>query len=63
MKSFVQKTFVFLSIALVFVSVQAQQAWTPEMQVKTKAVARRKFSYSIFSCDLFLKDFLRIVTD
>ena len=44
MKSFVQKTFVFLSIALVFVSVQAQQTWTPEMQVKTKAVGAPQVS-------------------
>ena len=44
MKSFVQKTFVILSVALLFAAVQAQQTWTPEMQVKTKAVGAPQVS-------------------
>ena len=44
MKSFVSKTFVFLSVALLFVSVQAQQTWTPEMQVKTKVIGAPQVS-------------------
>ena len=44
MKSFVSKTFIFLSITLAFASVQAQQIWTPEMQVKTKAVGAPQVS-------------------
>ncbi|MEJ7701385.1 MAG: S9 family peptidase [Pyrinomonadaceae bacterium] len=44
MKSFVQKTFVFLSIVLTFASATAQQTWTPEMQVKTKAIGAPQVS-------------------
>ncbi len=44
MKSFVQKTFVFLSIVLTFASANAQQTWTPEMQVKTKAIGAPQVS-------------------
>jgi Tol biopolymer transport system component len=44
MKSFASKTFVFLSIALACAFVQAQQTWTPEMQVKTKAVGAPQVS-------------------
>jgi dipeptidyl aminopeptidase/acylaminoacyl peptidase len=44
MKSFASKSFVFLSIALLFASVQAQQTWTPEMQVKTKVVGAPQIS-------------------
>jgi Tol biopolymer transport system component len=44
MKSFVSKTFIFLSIALSFATVKAQQTWTPEMQVKTKAVGAPQVS-------------------
>ena len=44
MKSFVSKTFIFLSIALAFTSAQAQQTWTPEMQVKTKIVGAPQVS-------------------
>lgn len=44
MKSFVSKTFIFLSIALAFTSAQAQQTWTPEMQVKTKVVGAPQVS-------------------
>ena len=44
MKSFVQKTFVILTVALAFASVQAQQSWTPEMQVKTKAIGAPQVS-------------------
>lgn len=44
MKSFAQKTFVLFSIALAALSVQAQQAWTPEMQVKTKAIGSPQIS-------------------
>ena len=39
MKFFVQKFYVFVFIALAFAATEAQQTWTPEMQVKTKAVA------------------------
>jgi len=44
MKSFIQKAFVFLSIALLFASAQAQNIWTPEMQVKTKAIGAPQIS-------------------
>ncbi len=44
MKIFIQKTFVFLSITLAFASAQAQQTWTPEMQVKTKAIGAPQVS-------------------
>ncbi|MDQ3129468.1 MAG: hypothetical protein M3Q99_01745, partial [Acidobacteriota bacterium] len=44
MKSFASKTFVFLSIALLFASASAQQTWTPEMQVKTKVVGSPQVS-------------------
>jgi dipeptidyl aminopeptidase/acylaminoacyl peptidase len=44
MKSFTQKMFIFLSIALLFASAQAQQIWTPEMQVKTKIVGSPQVS-------------------
>ncbi len=44
MKFFVSKTFVFLSIALSFVAVQAQQTWMPQMQVKTKTVGAPQIS-------------------
>ncbi|CAN5860703.1 S9 family peptidase [soil metagenome] len=44
MKTFVQKTFVFLSIALMFASAQAQNTWTPEMQVKTKVIGAPQIS-------------------
>ena len=44
MKFFVSKTFVFLSIALSFAAVQAQQTWMPEMQVKTKTVGAPQIS-------------------
>lgn len=44
MKFFVQRIFVFLSFGLMFVSVQAQQTWTPEMQVKTKAIGAPQVS-------------------
>ena len=44
MKSFASKTFVFLSIALLFASAQAQPNWMPEMQVKTKVVGSPQVS-------------------
>jgi len=44
MKAFAQKMFVFLSIALLFAAVQAQQTWTPEMQVKIKVVGAPQVS-------------------
>ncbi len=44
MKSFKQTSFVFLSIALMFASVYAQQTWTPEIQVKTKAIGSPQVS-------------------
>jgi len=44
MKFFVQKTLFFLSVLLAFTTVQAQQIWTPEMQVKMKAVAAPQVS-------------------
>jgi len=44
MKFFAQKVFLFVSLALMFMSVPAQQTWTPEMQVKTKAVGAPQVS-------------------
>jgi dipeptidyl aminopeptidase/acylaminoacyl peptidase len=44
MKSFVKKSFVFLSILLLFASVHAQQTWTPEMQVKMKVIGSPQVS-------------------
>ena len=44
MKSFASKTFIFLSIALLFASAQAQPNWMPEMQVKTKVVGSPQVS-------------------
>jgi len=44
MKSLVKKSFVFLSILLLFASVHAQQTWTPEMQVKMKVIGSPQVS-------------------
>lgn len=44
MKFFAQKIFVFAAIAFLFASVRAQQTWTSEMQVKTKAIGAPQVS-------------------
>lgn len=44
MKFFVQKIFVVTSVALLFVAAYAQQTWTPEMQLKTKAIGAPQVS-------------------
>ena len=44
MKFFVQKIFVFVLLALMCGFVSAQQIWTPEMQVKTKAIGAPQVS-------------------